>query len=332
MTPVIYTIAKNEAHNVAGFMAAAEGAAVYVLDTGSEDETVNLLKQHGAFVVQQKIIPWRFDHARRAALDLVPNNEDILCLSLDMDERLESGWQEKISVEWLAECNFGNYRYIGEWQDAGCTVPATESARTRIHARRGFHWTRAVHEVLEPDQGVRVKPCNTSILVRHYSDGKQRDYSPLLTSILEANPADADARLQRGGEFVQKTEWENALVDYQAWLRLSHQDDRPITRYRRASAFIAMAACYHHLGQNERCLRALFEAVAAEPLCREAWVHLGHAHKTIGDCAMALACAQKALRIKNAPYFAAIDHFCWSDYPDELAKEMHKALQEAPPL
>ena len=88
MTPIIYPIAKNEAHNVAGFVAAAEGAAIYVLDTGSEDETVDLLRQHGAFVVSHTIAPWRFDHARQAALDLVPNDEDILCVSLDMDERI----------------------------------------------------------------------------------------------------------------------------------------------------------------------------------------------------------------------------------------------------
>jgi hypothetical protein len=43
MQTAIYTIAKNEAHNVAAFMKAADGAPVYVLDTGSTDDTVNLL-------------------------------------------------------------------------------------------------------------------------------------------------------------------------------------------------------------------------------------------------------------------------------------------------
>lgn len=328
MTPVIYTISKNESANVEGFMAAAQGAAVYVLDTGSTDNTVDLLRQHGANVTVKTITPWRFDHAREAALALVPNEPDILCISIDMDERLEEGWQDKLKAEWDTNCNFGNYRYIGEWQDAECTVPAVESARTRIHARQGFHWERPVHEIPVADVNTRLRTCDTSILVRHYSDGKQRNYAPLLTAILESNPNDADARLQRGGEFAQKGEWDNALIDYQAWLRLSHGDDRPVVRYRRATTFIAIATCYYYLGQHDRCLRSFFEAVSAEPMCREAWVHLANAHATAGDHVMALACAQKAIAITQPPYHACVDSFCWSDFPDRLATDMREKIRE----
>ena len=67
MQTVIYTIAKNEAHNVAAFMKAADGVPVYVLDTGSTDDTVALLKEHGANVEQKIITPWRFDTARNIA-------------------------------------------------------------------------------------------------------------------------------------------------------------------------------------------------------------------------------------------------------------------------
>lgn len=329
MTPIIYTIAKNESANVAGFMAAAQGAEVYVFDTGSTDDTVELLRQHGANVTVGSITPWRFDHAREAALALVPDDPNILCISIDMDERLEDGWQDKLKAEWKTGCNFGNYRYIGEWRDAERTVPAVESARTRIHARQGFHWKRPVHEIPAADSETQVQTCDTTILVRHYPDGKQRNYAPLLTSILEANPDDADARLQRGGEFAQKAEWENALIDYQAWLRLTFGDDRPVMRYRRATTHIARATCYYHLDQHDRALQAFWEAVAAEPLCREAWVHLAHTHQSMGDHAMALACAQKATAISQPPYYACTDSFCWSDFPEKLAEQMRVTLKEA---
>lgn len=310
-------------------MRAAEGAAVYVLDTGSTDDTVGLLRKHGANVTVRIIDPWRFDHAREAALSLVPNEPEILCVSIDMDERLEQGWQDKLKAEWKAGCNFGNYRYIGEWQDAERTIPAVESARTRIHARQGFHWERPVHEIPAADATTRILACDTSIMVRHYPDGKQRNYAPLLTTILEANPNDADARLQRGGEFAQKGEWDNALIDYQAWLRLTHGDDRPVMRYRRATTHIAMATCYYYLGQQDRCLREFFTAVSAEPNCREAWVHLANAHATMGQHAMALGCAEKAIAIERPPYHACTDSFCWSDYPHKLAADMQAKLKEA---
>lgn len=325
---VIYTIAKNEAHNVEAFMEAAESAPVYVLDTGSTDGTSDLLRQKGAHVTVQPISPWRFDHAREAALSLVPSDPDILCVSIDMDERLESGWQEKLKVEWRAEANFGNYRYIGEWRDKECTIPAVESARTRLHARQGFHWERAVHEIPVADDPASVRACDTSVLVKHYPDGKQRNYAPLLTTVLEANPNDTDARLQRGGEFAQKGEWDNALIDYQAWLRLMHGDDRPVIRYRRASSHIAMATCYYHLGHQDRCIREFFAAAAAEPICREAWVHLANAHATMGQYAMALGCAQKAIAIEKPPYYACTDSFCWTDFPHKLAEDMQAKIME----
>lgn len=328
MKKVIYTIAKNEAHNVAAFMAAAEGAPVYVLDTGSTDGTPTLLRQHGANVTSQEIRPWRFDHAREAALALVPDESDIVCISVDMDERLESGWQDKLEAEWPSEANFGNYRYIGEWRDKERTIPAVESARTRIHARQGFHWERAVHEIPVADAPTSVRACDTSILVRHYSDGKQRDYAPILTTILEANPNNIDARMQRGGEFAQKGEWENALIDYTAALRLSHGDDRPVVRYRRAQIHISKATCYYHLGQQDRCLREFFTAAAVEPICREAWVHLANSHATMGHYAMALGCAEKAIAIQQPPYYACVDSFCWTDYPHKLAEDMRAKLKE----
>jgi len=328
MNTAIYTIAKNEAHNVEAFIDSAQGCPVYVLDTGSTDNTVELLKKHGANVEQKIITPWRFDKARQEALSMVPESTG-LCISIDMDERIETDWQKKLKEEWHVGANYGNYRYIGEWADKERTIPAIESARTRLHARLGFHWERPVHEIPLPDEGTILKTCDTSVLVKHYQDGKQRNYAELLTQIIEVNPNDADARLQRGGEFSQKGEWDNALIDYKAWLRLNAGDDRPVIRYRRATTYIALAHCYYHLDQQDRALRAFFEAVAAEPICREAWVHLAHSHASMGKYAMALGAAERAVEITQAPYYACKDVFCWGDFPKNLAAEMLTKLKGA---
>lgn len=325
MKIAIYTIAKNEAHNVEAFIASAEGCSVYILDTGSTDDTVKLLKYHNANVKQKAITPWRFDTARQEALNLVPNDVD-LCVSVDMDERLECGWQDKLKAQWKAGCNYGNYRYIGEWRDKECTIPAVESARTRIHARHGFHWERPVHEIPVPDEETIINSCDTDILVKHYQDRKQRNYAPLLTKIIELNPNDSDARLQRGGEFAQKGEWANALIDYECWLKLTHGDDRPFMRYRRATTHIAMAHCYYYLNDQERCIRQFFSAIAAEPICREAWVHLAHVHSSMGNHPMAYGCAMTALKIDNPPYYACTDSFCWGEFPKKLAEQTFEKI------
>ena len=54
-----------------------EADDIYVLDTGSTDDTVELLQKLNVHVKQEIIKPWRFDVARNKSLDMVPDNVDI---------------------------------------------------------------------------------------------------------------------------------------------------------------------------------------------------------------------------------------------------------------
>ena len=91
----VYAISKNEEKFVNRFMDSLQDVdKVYVLDTGSTDETVNKLKNRGAIVEQKIIDPWRFDVARNESLKMVPEDMDIgICL--DLDEVIEKGFVEK---------------------------------------------------------------------------------------------------------------------------------------------------------------------------------------------------------------------------------------------
>lgn len=165
INPAIYTIAKNEAHNVSGFMEMAGDCPVYVLDTGSEDDTVELLKKHGAIVEQKIIDPWRFDTARNESLKLVPQKHDV-CLSIDLDERIvPSNWQERLAEEW--DGNLGLCVLISDWLDKAKTKPGVQSQRQRIHERNGFEWSHAVHEVITPSFGTEVNSCKLSLVIHH---------------------------------------------------------------------------------------------------------------------------------------------------------------------
>jgi glycosyltransferase involved in cell wall biosynthesis len=325
MKVAVYTIAKDEEHNVNKFMDSIEGADVYVLDTGSSDNTVNLLKKRGAFVKQEIITPWRFDTARNLALEMIPEDVDV-CVSIDMDEVLEPGWEKKLKQEWQG--NIGNYRYIAEWKDEAKTIPAVIAPRTRIHSRQGFEWYRKVHEVIRPLPNVELDPCDTTILVKHYQNGIQRNYSGALDDIIQEDPTDADARLQRGGELFQKKQWKAALQDYMEYLKILYDDNRPVLRYRKSSAWIAVAYCHNHLGDTESSYRAILSAVAAEPINREAWAHLAYVASQMNNKYLAYGCAMTAWKIKEAPYHAAIDSFLWGDYPKQLADNMFAKIME----
>ena len=318
MKIAIYAIAKNEADNVIDFMSASEGVPVYVLDTGSTDDTPNMLRKAGAIVNEKIITPWRFDTARQLALSMVPDDIDV-CISIDMDERLEKGWREKFEKEWRG--NIGNYHYIASWANDECTIPAVEAPRTRIHSRHGFEWHRKIHEVIRPLPGVKLNECDTSIIVRHYQKGGQRNYEPALTELIAENPNDTDAYLQRAAEWMQKGKWNNAIEDYHMWLRLMESDERPVIRWRRANIYIGMAQSRWHLGDMDGALRAYLAATGAEPACRDAWVHVAHTALQIGLIELAYGAAMTAQGITHKPYYASIDTYCWGPVASEIAEK-----------
>ena len=61
----VYAITKNEEKFVNTWVdSMSEADEIYVLDTGSTDNTVKLLKERGVNVTVENINPWRFDVAR----------------------------------------------------------------------------------------------------------------------------------------------------------------------------------------------------------------------------------------------------------------------------
>lgn len=92
----VYAICKNEEKFVERFMdSVSEADKVFVLDTGSTDNTVKKLEDRGAIVKTKEIKPWRFDVARNMSLDMVDLDTDI-CVCIDLDEVLVGGWRDKL--------------------------------------------------------------------------------------------------------------------------------------------------------------------------------------------------------------------------------------------
>ena len=109
----VYAITKNEEKFAERwYNSMKEADEVYVLDTGSTDNTVEKLRKLGAKVTIKEIKPWRFDVARNESLKLVPKDCDV-CVCTDLDEVLCPGWREKVELLWKDGVN--NQRYNYNW-------------------------------------------------------------------------------------------------------------------------------------------------------------------------------------------------------------------------
>ena len=75
----VYAICKNESKNIKEwYNSMKEADEIIVLDTGSTDESISILKKLPKVILyQEKIVPWRFDIARNKSLSYVSKDTDI---------------------------------------------------------------------------------------------------------------------------------------------------------------------------------------------------------------------------------------------------------------
>ena len=142
----VYAICKDEEKFVERWVnSMKEADEIYVLDTGSTDNTVKELRKRNVNVEVKKIEPWRFDVARNKSLELVPLDTDI-CVCTDLDEVFEKGWRNKLENAWNIKTTRARYNYNWSFDENG--KPAVNFYIEKIHDRNNYKWTHPVHEVL----------------------------------------------------------------------------------------------------------------------------------------------------------------------------------------
>ena len=161
----VYAICKNEEKFVNRWVnSMKEADEIYVLDTGSTDNSVKILKSLGVHVKVKEIKPWRFDVARNESLKLVPDDTD-LYVCTDIDERFAKGWRNILEAKYKHD--YTRVRYLYNWSFDENSKPATTFYLNKIH-NKNYKWTHPVHEVLTPLKDEK------EILLK-YLDGHGRD-------------------------------------------------------------------------------------------------------------------------------------------------------------
>ena len=264
----VYAIAKNEEQFAdRWFNSMEEADEIYVLDTGSTDQTVEKLKKRGVHVTVKKIDPWRFDVARNESLALVP--EDVtLCVCTDLDEVFEKGWRKKLENLWEEGVTRICYNY--NWSFDAYGKPAINFYIDKIHIRNGYQWTHPVHEVLTYLGSNETFVTTDEITLNHYPDSKKSrsSYLPLLELSVLEDPEDDRNMHYLGREYMYYGKWNeciDTLIKHLNLKRATWHDERCASM-----RFIARA--YQHLNRPLEAKMWLDFAIKEAPYLRDPYL------------------------------------------------------------
>ena len=312
----VYAICKNESAFAARWLKSmSEADGVYVLDTGSTDDTVKILRDGGAIVHEQIISPWRFDSARNLSLSFVPEDADI-CVSTDLDEVLRPGWRNALEAAWRPGTMQARYPFIWSFNPDGS--PGVMFWIDKIHARFDFTWINPVHEIIkytgsEPLCFVTVN----DICAEHHADNSKPrgQYLPLLELAVTENPDNDRNMHYLGREYMYYRRWEDCIAT------LMHHLSMPAATWddERAASMRYIAKSYAALGNNQEAERWHIKAAAQAPHQREPWIDYAMFEYSQKNWAAVLSLSQRALKITKRPLSYICEAVSWGDVPHDLA-------------
>lgn len=294
----VYAICKNEEKHIRRWMQSmAEADGVYVLDTGSTDNSVSLLRECGAVVQTEILSPWRFDTARNRSLQMVPSDADI-CVCTDLDEVFHEGWRQKLESAWTPTTRRARYRYTWNFNPDGSEGFVFFS--DKIHARDGFLWTHPVHEVLRETSGKAVETVTVDgMQLDHHADNEKSraQYLPLLEQAVRECPTDDRNMHYLGREYMFKGRYTDAIRTLRRHLELPSA----VWKDERCASMRFIALCHVRLQNRPEAERWYLRACAEAPYLREPWLDAASFFSADEKWDAVAACCTRALTITNRP-------------------------------
>jgi glycosyltransferase involved in cell wall biosynthesis len=310
MKTAIYTIALNEEQFVKRWYESAKDADyLLIADTGSTDKTVEIAESLGINIVHIKVMPWRFDDARNAALAAIPADID-MCISLDMDEIVTPNWKKPLEDLWVRGITRPKYKHIWSWTAEG--APGLEFAYDHIHARKGYRWTHPVHETLTPYGIQEVQEFTAGIETHHHPDPtkSRAQYLPLLEMSVKEDPHSDRNAFYYARELYFHNQYEKAKVEFKRHLDMPTATWAP----ERAASMRYLAKV-----DLENAVQWLLMAIKQAPGRREALVELATHYYGKEDWKPCYEYSVAAIAVADKPLDYLCEEFAWGATPWDLA-------------
>lgn len=339
----VYAIAKNEAKHVERWYESVKYAdSIFVLDTGSTDDTNALLRERGVNVIEALIDPFRFDTARNMILNQISPNEYDFALFMDLDEVLESGWYVALQETLMSnpQANAVNTRMVYTQNEDGS--PGITYNRLMVTRVGDYVWQYPVHEVLVPvDDDLNVMEIYSDIRVRHLpdTDKSRSSYLSLLILGVEENPEDPRCSQYLAREYFSLGDYKSAIAEYTRHLSLE------TNRWFRSESNRNMAHCFEHLGHTREARDCHVMSCAEAPDIRESWAEASSFYYRVERMHSALGCLENMLDVETPPEHSVIrNDSYYGSWPHHMAalcyhglgdttnaqKQIHMALELSP--
>jgi glycosyltransferase involved in cell wall biosynthesis len=328
----IVIIARNESktlprliNSIAPFMAA--GGKVFLTDTGSTDDTVEVAKKLGCIVTEKK-----FDiFLTKEEAEIIPSASegdrvfDFSAARNWASEQADTDWVHVMPCdeEWstyeyglidscINEELYGMYCRINYHLHEG--IPTVTLRHNTIYNKKKMVWEGMVHELLVSRDHTEPTFRDLPIVSNHYKN-METDRSHYLTGLAYDCLIRKNSNLRN--EFYLGRELVYNYLYSEAIQFLKNVGENETYVHQKSEAYILKGICYMQMGEADLAIRDWATAVTIDPRRREPAMRLSNYYYQSGDAHRSLFWASAALTIKGLPDYI-VDTACYGAQPYKI--------------
>lgn len=308
-------IVRNEEYTLPIALGSVEGLAdeVVILDTGSEDDTVEVARRLGAHVFEGGDRMHKGE-ARNQAMGAATGDWVVV---LDADEQII----DPVGLRAFLETTDAQAVYVREKNvDRNENVTLIWS-RMLCWRRGAYRYKYRCHEIPMPTDGWG-KIVYTNFVWEHRPPPERAawksDYALARLELdVEENPGGGRPLYYIGRQYMYRGKWQKSVEMLRRYLETPATHDR-------ADVYWCLSKCFAKLGQQAEQIQALYQACALQPGRREWWGNLATIYHDGGQDVIAVALLKAALELPPPPRGYAMQYWHGPAIHDLLARCLWK--------
>lgn len=264
MTISVCIIARNESESIARCLESVQGAdEIVVLDTGSEDDTISIAKQHGALVFTDYKWADNFSEARNRARSKCTGD---WIFTIDCDNRLVEGIAAVRDA--VARAEAANVKTVSirvlfeEGQRFSHWLPFLYKNDPEIY------WKGAIHNYLTRDDKFQSSVSISCWYSPAHRKDPDRSFRILKREMLNHADELVREKFYLAREYFNRADYEIALYWYKEYFKKAYWEQEM------ADAYVMMARCLWNLGQGDQARAYCLTAIGMNAHFREAILFL----------------------------------------------------------